>query len=187
LQRETAKEVHAVNSVIMRFLGYPTILPVLLSVCGCAWAQTDRAPKEGDRAPGFSITTDQGKRISPGAFGGGLLVLNFWETSCVPCVKEMPSLSDFARKFRSEHVIVVAVGGDEDAQKYRRFLRDRRIVLETYRDPDRRISKSFGTYMFPETYIIQDGRIIRKIVGAIDWMSDDITAFVRTHLAVIGR
>ena len=27
-------------------------------------------------------------------------MLNFWETACVPCVKELPSLSDFARAFR---------------------------------------------------------------------------------------
>jgi peroxiredoxin len=135
--------------------------------------------KEGDLAPAFSITTDQGKRISPQAFGGGLLVLNFWETSCVPCVKEMPSLSDFARKFQSEHVVVLAVSGDEDAQKYRAFLRDHRIALETHRDPDRRISKSFGSYMFPETYIIHHGRIIRKVTGAIDWMSPAITTFVQ--------
>jgi SAM-dependent methyltransferase len=97
-------------------------------------------------------------------------------------VQELPSLSDFARKFRSEHVVVVAISGDEDAQKYRRFLRDHRIALETYRDPDRRISKSFGTSMFPETYLIQDGRIIRKVVGPIDWMGSDIVAFVRTRL-----
>jgi peroxiredoxin len=171
----------------MRFVGYPTILLALVLVCGSARAQTDRVPKEGDLAPGFFITTDRGKRISPEAFGGSLLVLNFWETSCVPCVKEIPSLSDFARKFRSEHVVVVAVGGDEDAQKYHRFLRDHRIALETYRDRDRLISKSFGTSMFPETYIIQDGRIIRKVVGAIDWMNNDITAFVRTRSAMIRR
>src|SRR5271169_2306386 len=122
------------TSAIMQLRGYPAVLPMLVLVCGFAQAQTDRAPKEGDRTPDFSITTDRGKRVSPSAFGGSLLVLNFWETSCVPCVKEMPSLNDFARKFRSEHVIVVAVGGDEDAQKYRRFLHDHRIALETYRD-----------------------------------------------------
>jgi cytochrome c biogenesis protein CcmG/thiol:disulfide interchange protein DsbE len=154
-------------------------LPALVLVCGFAGAQTDGALREGDRAPEFSITTDRGKRISPSAFGGNLLVLNFWETSCVPCVRELPSLSDFARRFSSEHVVVVAVGGDQDAQKYRRFLRDHRVELETYRDPARRISKSFGTYTFPETYIIRDGRIIRKVVGGIDWMSDDTTSFVR--------
>ena len=182
-----AKEVRAMPSVIMRVTGYPTIMAMVILVRGFAQAQTDSAPKEGDPAPAFSITTDRGKRISPGVFGGSLLVLNFWETSCVPCVKEMPSLSDFARRFRSKHVVVVAVGADEDPQKYHRFLRDHRIALETYRDPDRRISKSFGTYMFPETYIIQDGRIIRKVVGAIDWMGHDITAFVGTRSAMIQR
>jgi hypothetical protein len=61
----------------MRFVGYRSILPVLVLVCGFAGAQTDGVPKEGDRAPAFSITTDQGKRISPSALPGSLLVLNF--------------------------------------------------------------------------------------------------------------
>jgi len=47
---------------IRPFVGYSSILLVVL-LFGCfAWAQTDHAPKEGDRAPNFSITTDQGKR-----------------------------------------------------------------------------------------------------------------------------
>jgi peroxiredoxin len=175
------------TSVTVRFRRWPTVLPAVLLVCGFAQGQTDRVPKEGDLAPNFSLTTDRGTRISAGGFGGGLLVMNFWETSCVPCLKELPSLTAFARKFQSEHVVAVAVSGDEDAQKYQRFLHDHRIALETYRDPDRLISKDFGTYMFPETYIIQDGRIIRKVVGPIDWMSNDITAFVRTRLTPIRR
>jgi thiol-disulfide isomerase/thioredoxin len=87
---------------IRQFIGYSGILLVVL-LFGCfAWAQTDHTPKEGDRAPNFSITTDQGKQLTPTAFGGNLLVLNFWETACVPCVKELPSLSDFARAFRPQ-------------------------------------------------------------------------------------
>jgi peroxiredoxin len=163
------------------------LVPVMLLGCGFARAQADIALKEGDLAPGFSIRTDRGRRISTAESSDGLLVLNFWETSCVPCVKELPSLSDFARRFRSEHVIVVGISGDNDARKYRRFLHDHRIALETYRDGDRIISKNFGTHMFPETYIIQDGRIIRKVVGAIDRMSDDITSFVRARLAQARR
>jgi cytochrome c biogenesis protein CcmG, thiol:disulfide interchange protein DsbE len=157
---------------------------LLILLLGCfAWAQTDHAPKEGDRAPNFSITTDQSKPVTPVAFGGNLLVLNFWETACIPCVKELPSLSDFARSFRAQGVVVVAVGADQDAQKYRRFLSDHRVALETYRDPSRRISKSFGTYAFPETYIIQRGRIVRKVVGGTDWMSGDMTSFIGKQLS----
>jgi cytochrome c biogenesis protein CcmG/thiol:disulfide interchange protein DsbE len=159
-----------------------SVLPVVL-LGTFAWAQTDRTFKEGDQAPNFSITTDQGKQVSPTSFGGNLLVLNFWETACVPCVKELPSLTHFARAFRAKGVVAVAVSGDEDAQKYSRFLTDHHVALETYRDPSRQISKSFGTYEFPETYIIQHGQIVRKIVGGIDWMSDDTASFIRERLA----
>jgi peroxiredoxin len=159
------------------------IVTIVVLICGSACTQISHVPQEGGRAPEFAITTDGGSRISTTAFGGKLLVLNFWETSCVPCVKELPSLGSFARKFRSEGVVVVAVGADDDAEKYRRFLRDHRVALETYRDPARRISTSFGTDMFPETYLIQDGRIIRKVVGGVDWMNEEMAAFVHARLA----
>jgi cytochrome c biogenesis protein CcmG, thiol:disulfide interchange protein DsbE len=164
------------------FLDSASVLLILLLGCS-AWAQTDHAVKVGDRSPNFSITTDQGKQLTPTEFGGNLLVLNFWETACVPCVKELPSLSHFARAFQAQGVVAVAVSGDEDAQKYSRFLTDHHVALETYRDPSRQISKSFGTYEFPETYIIQHGQIVRKIVGGIDWMSDDTASFIRKQLA----
>ena len=121
--------------------------------------------------------------MTASTFGGKLLVLNFWETAYTPCVKEMPSLTDFALKFRAEGVVVVAISADDDAEKYRRFVSDHHIVLGTYRDPSRSISKSFGTYMFPDTYIIQDARIVRKVIGGIESKRDDMASFVRTQLA----
>ena len=170
------------SSFVIQFIGYRIVLPVLVLACGLAEVQTDRVPEVGDRAPNFSITTDHGKRISPDTPGRGVLVLNSWETSCAPCVAELPSLSAFAHKFRSNQVVVVAVSGDEDARKYHRFLRGHGIALETYRDPTRHISQSFGTIQFPDTYIIQDGRIVRKVVGSIDWMNDDMASFVNQLL-----
>jgi peroxiredoxin len=159
-----------------------SVLPVVL-LGTFAWAQTDHTFKEGDQASNFSITTDQGKQVNPTAFGGNLLVLNFWETACVPCVKELPSLTHFAREFRSQGVVVVAVSGDEDAKKYRRFLSQYGVRVETYRDPSRLIGKSYGTYLYPETYIIHHGTIMRKVVGGTDWMSSEMTSFVRMQLS----
>jgi hypothetical protein len=61
------------------------------------------------------------------------------------------------------------------------------LPQETYRDPGRRISRSFGAYMSTATYIIQDGRIIRKVVGAIDWMSTEIRTFLRLRTAAVKK
>lgn len=103
--------------------------------CLLGIGQTDHVLNKGDRAADFSITTDNGKHITPADFGGSLLVWNFWEMASTPCVKELPSLSDFARKFRPQGVVVLAISGDEDAVKYRDFLTDHHILVETHRDP----------------------------------------------------
>ena len=146
-------------------------------------AQNLEILKASQQSPRFSLKTEQGKLITPTSFGGRLLVVNFWETACVPCVKELPSLVEFARAFRSKGVVVVAVSGDEDGQKYQRFLTDHHVELETYWDPTRRISRAFGTDAFPETYLIQKGRIIGKVVGGADWSGQDIGSFLEERLS----
>ena len=145
--------------------------------------QESKILQVSQQTPPFSFDTEQGQRISPASFGGELLVINFWETACAPCVKELPSLTEFARAFRSKGVVVVAVGADADREKYQKFLADHHVRLETYRDPTRRISRAFGTDAFPETYFVQKGSIVGKVVGGIDWTGRDISSFVQAHLS----
>jgi cytochrome c biogenesis protein CcmG, thiol:disulfide interchange protein DsbE len=157
-------------------------LATALTLSAAPAAQEGEILQMSQQTPRFSFRTEQEKLVTPTSFGGKLLVVNFWETACAPCVKELPSLSEFARAFRSKGVVVVAVGGDEDLGKYQRFLADHHVELETYRDPTRRISRAFGTDAFPETYLIQKGRIIGKVVGGVDWTRQDIGFFVQERL-----
>ena len=46
------------------------------------------------------------KRVTPHAFGGKVLVLNFWATWCAPCIEEIPSLNDMQRSFAKSGVVV---------------------------------------------------------------------------------
>lgn len=138
----------------------------------------DTSAKEGGPAPDFSITTDQGQRITPTSFGGKVLVLNFWATWCAPCVQEIPSLNEFQKRFGKDGVVVVAVSIDKNPQKYRAFLDRIHVSFDTARDPSQDLSAKYGTYLFPESYIIKDGQIMRKFGNAADWTRDDITQYV---------
>jgi peroxiredoxin len=142
----------------------------------------DTSAKEGGRAPEFSITTDQGQRVTPDSFGGKVLVLNFWATWCSPCVQEIPSLNEFQKKFAKSGVVVVAVSIDKNPQKYRAFLSRIHVSFDTVRDPTAAISAKYGTFQYPETYIIKDGRVMRKFANAEDWGSDEITQYVQSLL-----
>ncbi|HEV8148080.1 MAG TPA: TlpA disulfide reductase family protein [Bryobacteraceae bacterium] len=125
----------------------------------------------GDTAPKFSIKTDSGKTISRSDFTGKLLVLNFWATWCAGCVEEMASLNAFARQFAQQGVVVLGISIDRNEPTYRRFLERNRVSFETARDPEAEISGNYGTFLLPETYLIdRSGKVLEKVVGSQNWM-----------------
>lgn len=144
-----------------------------------AYSLRDTSAKEGAPAPAFSITTDQGTKVSQSSFGGKLLVLNFWATWCPPCIQEIPSLNAFQKTFADKGVVVVAVSIDKNPAKYRAFLDRIHVSFQTARDPNADISTEYGTVQIPESYIIRDGKVVRKFGNAENWTSDDITQYVQ--------
>ncbi len=142
----------------------------------------DTTAKEGKPAPVFTLKTDQGRSVTPTSFGGKVLVLNFWASWCAPCVEEVPSLNQFQRRFAGEGVVVVAVSIDKNPQKYKAFLGKIPVAFQTVRDPRADVSSEYGTYQIPETYIIKDGVVMRKLPEAENWMSDDLTQYVQSLL-----
>jgi cytochrome c biogenesis protein CcmG, thiol:disulfide interchange protein DsbE len=142
-----------------------------------------RIVEPGDSAPSFAVTTDSGKRVTRSDFGGKLLVLNFWATWCPPCIEEMPSLNDFAQQVSKDGVVVLGVSIDHNEQVYRRFLQQNRLAFETARDPDAGIAAEYGTFKWPETYIINaQGKVVEKHIGPKLWTDPKMLAAVRRHL-----
>jgi cytochrome c biogenesis protein CcmG/thiol:disulfide interchange protein DsbE len=140
----------------------------------------------GDSAPQFKVTTDSGRTITATDFGGKLLVLNFWASWCPPCVEETPSLDAFTRQMASEGVVVLGVSIDKNEAMYKRFLDRFQPAYETSRDADADISTSYGTFVFPETYIIdRSGTVVQKIIGEPekgDWTDPELLARIRRFL-----
>jgi cytochrome c biogenesis protein CcmG/thiol:disulfide interchange protein DsbE len=142
----------------------------------------DTSAKEGGSAPAFAITTDKGEKLTQDSFGGKLLVLNFWATWCGGCVQEIPSLNVFQHKFADKGVVVVAISIDKNPQKYKAFLDKIPVSFATARDPNADISSEYGTFQLPETYLIKNGRVVRKFANAENWTTEDITQYVQSLL-----
>ena len=147
-----------------------------------AYSLRDTSAKEGGPAPEFAIKADSGAQITPTSFNGKVLVLNFWATWCPPCIQEIPSLNQFQRRCADSGVKVIAISIDKNDAKYKSFLDHFRVVFDTARDPSMDISAKYGTFQIPETYIIKNGRIMRKFPNAENWLNDDITQYVQSLL-----
>jgi hypothetical protein len=76
---------------------------------------------------------------------------------------------------------ILAVSIDEDPDAYSRFLVRRHVDLITVRDPNQSAAKLYHTEQWPETYVIdRNGVIRRKFIGAQDWSSLEIRAYLNT-------
>ena len=139
-----------------------------------------RVINPGDAAPAFSVKTESGATITPASFGGKVLVLNFWASWCRPCIEEFGGLNQFAQEAAGQGVVVLGVSVDRNEKGYRRFLESYRPSFLTSRDPEAEIAANYGTFLFPETYIIdKDGKVVKKIIGPIqDW--NDLRASVKS-------
>jgi peroxiredoxin len=129
----------------------------------------ERLVNAGDRAPSFKVTTERGKLITRSDFGGRVLILNFWASWCPPCVEETPSMNALARDLGPKGVVVLGISVDQNPEAYRRFLREHGVVFETALDPEEKVNSEFGTFKYPETYVIRDGKVRIKYIGPRDW------------------
>jgi cytochrome c biogenesis protein CcmG, thiol:disulfide interchange protein DsbE len=142
----------------------------------------ERVVVDGDTSPDFTITADNGRLVSMPHFAGKLLVLNFWASWCGPCVEETPSLSRFAQQYADKGVVVLGISVDQSEKAYRTFLQKYKPAFLTVRE--RKLHEAFGTYMWPETYIISaDGKVLKKIAQGVDWSEPSTTQFFNSLLA----
>jgi cytochrome c biogenesis protein CcmG, thiol:disulfide interchange protein DsbE len=150
------------------------LLLIVLSAC---YSGT-RPGRIGTVAPDFTVQDAQNK-ITLSQYRGHVVVLNFWATWCPPCVEEMPSLVEMQRLMKNKGITVLAVSVDVDESAYKQFLKDHNVNLLTVRDPDHKSSELYGTFKYPETYVIdRNGVMRRKFIGAVDWTEPDITEFL---------
>ncbi len=83
------------------------------------------------------------------------------------------------QRMKSKGVTVVAVSIDVDQGAYETFLKEHGINLLTVRDPEQRASALYGTFKWPETYVIdRSGIVRRKFIGAVDWTEPDLIDYL---------
>src|SRR3984885_1849190 len=91
---------------------------------GAAAAQPDSQSPEaeamqmrGKVAPGFTLATLDGKKVSLADYKGRPVLVNFWATWCGPCKVEMPWFEEFRKQYASQGFEILGLADDVDAGK----------------------------------------------------------------------
>jgi len=115
-------------------------------------------------------------------FKGQGVVLNFWATWCVPCVKEMPALVRLKALLGKDNITVLALSQDRGgAKKVIPFFKKLGIEgLDVLIDKGGKVARKSGVRGLPATILVDAKGFERgRVVGIAQWDSPDVVDFVR--------
>ena len=123
-------------------------------------------------APEVRFATLSGESLKTSDLRGKVVLVNFWATSCVSCVKEMPKMVETYKKFapRGYEMIAVAMSYDHP-NNVAEFVAQRRLPFKVEVDGDGAIARGFGDIrVTPTSFVIgRDGRILKHYLGEPEW------------------
>ncbi|MDR2689560.1 MAG: TlpA family protein disulfide reductase [Azoarcus sp.] len=123
-------------------------------------------------APEVQLATLQGERIDTATLRGKVVLMNFWATTCVTCVAEMPDLVRTHQRFaaRGLETVAVAMNYDPPAQ-VRTYVEKNALPFIIALDTDGAVAQAFDEVrLTPTTFLIdRQGRIVHKYLGAPDF------------------
>jgi peroxiredoxin len=135
-------------------------------------------------APDTRFVLLDGSQTSTQALRGKVFLINFWATSCISCVAEMPKLVQTHQQFQARGYETLAVAMSYDPPAYvSNFAQRRELPFWVAIDNTGAIAKAFGDIrLTPTTFLIDKrGRIVKRYVGAPDFTA--LNALVNDLLA----
>lgn len=144
-----------------RFLSIATLT---LSLVGLAPAYAAMPAR-----PTLQVTTLDGKSYDLASQRGHWVIVNFWATWCVPCIKEMPDISRFVATHKNVSAIGLAYDDSAPAD-IKAFVAKHPVVYPiaqvTLDKPPKDFDEPRG---LPTTYVIDpQGRLARTFVGPVN-------------------
>jgi peroxiredoxin len=123
-------------------------------------------------APQVTFVSLKGEKITTASLRGKVVLVNFWATDCVICIREMPHITATYRKFRAQGFETIAVAMKYDPPNYVLAYNEKnRLPFTVALDPMGELAQAFGEVrLTPTTFIIdKQGRLVQRIVGEPDF------------------
>ena len=139
------------------------VLGGLLSLPGCSGAQA---------APESSFVLLDGSKKVTADMQGKVTLVNFWATSCVTCVAEMPQIISTYNKYQSRGYDTLAVAMSYDPPSYVvNYAETRKLPFKVAIDNTGAVAKAWGdVQLTPTTYVVNKrGEIVKRYVGEPDF------------------
>ena len=140
-----------------------TLLGAVMALSGCSGAQS---------APPSTFVLLDGSKQTSADLQGKVTLVNFWATSCVTCVAEMPKIVATYNKYRARGYDTLAVAMRYDPPSYVvNYTETRQLPFKVAIDNTGAVAKAWGdVQLTPTTFLVNKrGQIVKQYVGEPDF------------------
>jgi len=169
---------------VKRVLVFLCLVAVAVAVVSCKRTEMCKVIEEG-RAPDFTLTDLNGKKVALSSCKGKVVLVEFWATWCPPCREAVPEMNKLYEKYKNRNVQVLAVSLDEGgdvASRLNQFVREHRVKYPVLIG-DNKVNILYGVTNVPVAFVIdKDGKISKKHIGFMEELSEKISRDIEALL-----
>jgi peroxiredoxin len=89
-------------------------------------------------------------------------------------------MESLQRQMDKNEFAILALSVDDSWDQVNQFMNQSGFDLQVYADFGKKISSLYGTFKYPETYVLdRKGIVALKIIGPTDWTAPEMLAFLR--------
>ena len=146
----------------MKLLKTLAVMGGLLAMAGAAHAAMPEQPS-------IKLTTLDGKPYDLASQRGKWVIVNYWATWCVPCIKEMPDISRFVSVHKDKVSAIGLAYDDSDPADIKAFVAKHPVVYPIAQVTLDKPAKDFDEPRgLPTTWVIDPtGKVAKRFIGPV--------------------
>lgn len=139
----------------------------------------------GVTAPDFSLPSLDNQSVALSSQRGKVVFINFWTTTCPPCVAEMPHFQELYQEWSArDDVVILTINIGEDAGTIRNFMQSNRYSFPVLLDSQLKVAEKYRIQYTPTSLVIdKNGLLQKRVIGAFK----DKAGIVKTVEGVLNR
>jgi peroxiredoxin len=117
--------------------------------------------ERGQPAPPFElVAADSERPVSLEGLRGKVVLLDFWSTSCPPCMTQLRDLERLQGQMRGEDLVILGINAEgAPRESVRDFARTHRVQYTLLADPGQ-VARAYRVVRLPTLYIVdRDGHV----------------------------
>jgi thiol-disulfide isomerase/thioredoxin len=119
----------------------------------------------------IQFTAIDGRKVDTSQMRGKVILVDFWATTCVPCMAGLPELKSLDQKYHEQGFEIVGISSDNEQKPVLRVIQEKGIPWPNYVDADGQTNKfevACGVSGIPNYWLVDRHGILRETMADFD-------------------